>query len=637
MTDGSGDRHTPMNEASWVELDLQFPSVRQFEEEFAPNLAYDGIFIPSETPLAPSSVVRFHIKLPDDFVLLEGTGVVFWTRAAGEVEGLPGGMALRFATMSDRNQDMVDRFVQSHIARGGRPFDLQPVSDAGDGDPTDAPAGADGSKGIAPPAEQFRLTVRGTTTPPQARAGKRQPDDRPVTPPQARLFDDQAPAGVSEEDGAGESTPEIPLDKTVPVPLPPAVTERPTAPAVRDEGASSSAVPPAPDFDFGDDDRGWQDEGTPPPTVPVFRTDPAEPSSVANAPARDVSEEPGAEQRTAPSPTRTETLPDLLPAIDLGDSEPSDDPPIVEEPIDDATVELDPTYLPPPDPDPVLRPDHSGPAFEVSLTERSVDDADDQGDGPRWSNDQTALADVTLAPDDEGGSGRRSMPWTLLGVAAAVIVALGLAFTLLPWRTWLPGADDGQERGVQVADEQLIAVDEAPVVSADETQSPQAEPESDVETDGGGAADVTRQEAGIADGAAVDAAPRPDSTAGDSTSESPPVMNGRASRIDSISWMRREDRTAVTLRANGQLEPDLVAVIPMADPPRLLIRLRWIEAKYRVYTMDVGTEEVSLIRTGLHPEMTPPALYVVLDLTGDDVRVVDQSLDGSTLTVLVGR
>jgi hypothetical protein len=158
-----------------------------------------------------------------------------------------------------------------------------------------------------------------------------------------------------------------------------------------------------------------------------------------------------------------------------------------------------------------------------------------------------------------------------------------------------------------------------------------------VETDGAGAVDATGQESGTADGTAVDAAPSPDSAAVVPTSELPPVADGRASRIDSISWMRRDDLTAVTLRANGQLEPDLVAVIPMADPPRLLIRLRWIEAKYRVYTMDVGTEEVSLIRTGLHPEMTPPALYVVLDLTGGDVRVVDQSLDGSTLTVLVGR
>jgi hypothetical protein len=541
-------------------------------------------------------------------------------------------MALRFATISDRNQDMVDRFVQSHIARGGRPFDLQPISDAGDGVPTDALTGADGSKGVAPPAEQFRLTVRGTATPPQARAGKRHVDDQTAAPPQARLFDDQAPAAPSGGNVDGESPPEIPLDATVPLPLPPAVTEGPTVPAVKKERASSSTEPSAPDFDFSDEEPGWQDDGTRAPTIPVFRTDPAEPAAVANDPARDVSEEPGIEPRPAISPTRTNTLPDLLPAIDLGDSEPSED-----QPIDEGTVELDPTYLPPPDPDPALRPQRPGTAFEVSLTERGADAADDQGDVPRWSNDQTAMADVTLAPDDDSSSTRRSMPWTLLGVTAAVIVALGLAYTLLPWRTWMPGADDGQERGVEVADEQLIAVDEAPVVSSGETPSQQAAPESDVETDGAGAVDATGQESGTADGTAVDAAPSPDSAAVVPTSELPPVADGRASRIDSISWMRRDDLTAVTLRANGQLEPDLVAVIPMADPPRLLIRLRWIEAKYRVYTMDVGTEEVSLIRTGLHPEMTPPALYVVLDLTGGDVRVVDQSLDGSTLTVLVGR
>ena len=73
-----------------VEIDLDFPSLWRFRAEFAPNLSHDGLFIETDEPLPPSTVVRVRILLPDEFVLVEGTAVVEWTR---EPAGYPGDLS----------------------------------------------------------------------------------------------------------------------------------------------------------------------------------------------------------------------------------------------------------------------------------------------------------------------------------------------------------------------------------------------------------------------------------------------------------------------------------------------------------------------------------------------------------------
>ncbi len=75
--------------------------------------------------LSPSSVVRFRVILPEDFVFLEGTAVVEWHRSAEAMSDGPPGMALRFVTLSPQNQELVEQLVQDHIDADGTPFDLE--------------------------------------------------------------------------------------------------------------------------------------------------------------------------------------------------------------------------------------------------------------------------------------------------------------------------------------------------------------------------------------------------------------------------------------------------------------------------------------------------------------------------------
>ena len=159
-----------------VEIDLNFDTLRTIHAEFAPNLCRDGLFIGTREPLPPSTVVRFRILLPGDFVLAEGTAVVEWTREPGSIPGLPPGMALRFVTLGDSSQETIDEIVDSHIAAGGLPFELEPsIGEPGE-IPTDALAGRDlGFRGAssevngvgpgASAAESYRLTIRAAGVP----------------------------------------------------------------------------------------------------------------------------------------------------------------------------------------------------------------------------------------------------------------------------------------------------------------------------------------------------------------------------------------------------------------------------------------------------------------------------------------
>jgi uncharacterized protein (TIGR02266 family) len=108
-----------------VEYDLSFPSLRAFVSEFAGYLSHDGLFVPADPPDAPSTVVRFRVMLPEAFSLVEGTGVVSWVRQRGDAPHLAPGMALRFVSMRQQSQELIDQLVSTHVGEGGTPFDLE--------------------------------------------------------------------------------------------------------------------------------------------------------------------------------------------------------------------------------------------------------------------------------------------------------------------------------------------------------------------------------------------------------------------------------------------------------------------------------------------------------------------------------
>lgn len=100
-----------------VRLELGFSGLRQFESGFAGNLAEDGLFVPCDAPLAPSTIVRLRIVLAGDVLLLAATGVVFWTRTAADSAGPPG-MAVRFVSMAAEFEHTVRELVEARRRRG---------------------------------------------------------------------------------------------------------------------------------------------------------------------------------------------------------------------------------------------------------------------------------------------------------------------------------------------------------------------------------------------------------------------------------------------------------------------------------------------------------------------------------------
>jgi uncharacterized protein (TIGR02266 family) len=122
-----------------VEFNLRFETIRQLQTELAPHLSNDGLFVPADDPFPIDTVVRFRVTLPDDFVLIEGTGVVVWSRQPDET-GSPPGMAIRYATLAKEAQETIDAIIDAHLASGGVLFNLERDTERSAAFPTDAGA-----------------------------------------------------------------------------------------------------------------------------------------------------------------------------------------------------------------------------------------------------------------------------------------------------------------------------------------------------------------------------------------------------------------------------------------------------------------------------------------------------------------
>ena len=115
------------------------------------------------------------------------------------------------------------------------------------------------------------------------------------------------------------------------------------------------------------------------------------------------------------------------------------------------------------------------------------------------------------------------------------------------------------------------------------------------------------------------------------------VLQTRASRVVDVSAAARAHATTVVIRGNGAFDRAALKISRLEEPLRLWVRVLKIETFYKPNEIDVGSPEVRRVRIGYHPEENPPALYVVLDLAGDDVSLLDQSVQGDTIRLTVGR
>jgi hypothetical protein len=127
-------------------------------------------------------------------------------------------------------------------------------------------------------------------------------------------------------------------------------------------------------------------------------------------------------------------------------------------------------------------------------------------------------------------------------------------------------------------------------------------------------------------------APKPASQQAERAAEPPPTSGaataptvaaasqaGRARVVRAVEWRPADGSSEVVIRGDGAFAPDQVNAIRLDDPPRVLVRIRDITRPYRPNRLDVNSQELVAVRVGYHPELEPPTLYVVLDLTTADI------------------
>jgi hypothetical protein len=495
-----------------VELDLKYETMRDLQNELAPLLSNDGLFIPREEPVEADSVVRFRVMLPEDFILIEGTGVVVWTRGAADEKGPPG-VAVRWASLPSETQETIDAIIDAHLASGGVLFNLEPESEIGESFPTDAldhrsldereavlrePASAADALGDL---ERARLEIRGGFDP---------------------VSDPAAEAG----EGTGESA-EDDYFASVEAQVQEAIS------SVRDR-VTHVTEPLDPDL--------------------IELTTDVEESAVA--PTAETPE-PGTDSASEAEGV----IPDFL---DKWRHE-------VEAESEDGgkTERLD---------------------FEPRVDEAAAAGADAEAPD---TGDFAATAEDTAEPVSE----RR---WWLVAIVAGIAVGAA-AYVIWLWSFGGEAPEPTPQAVDRIAQPSERAIDVTAVEQV---------PGSDV-----GAPEEVRE------------APPP-------TPVPQPSLEP-ATAIDSIVWSPSAEGTEVVIQGNGNIAENTLETFGLSEPPRILVRIRQIQQEYSSYELPVGTPEVERIRIGHHPELTPPALYVVLDLGRADVRVTDISIRGDTARVTV--
>lgn len=114
-----------------------------------------------------------------------------------------------------------------------------------------------------------------------------------------------------------------------------------------------------------------------------------------------------------------------------------------------------------------------------------------------------------------------------------------------------------------------------------------------------------------------------------------PASLPAATRIQAARWEPDGGGGSVVLEANGGIVLRRVRHLRLEDPPRELVRITGISSPAEPDNVAVGSLLVARIRLGHHPELSPPELYVVVDLGSPTARVGELQATGTTIRIPV--
>jgi uncharacterized protein (TIGR02266 family) len=140
-----------------AQVTFKFERFAGFISEYSQNISPTGMYIATNQPEPPGSVLDFEFQLGDGFEIIQGKGEVVWIRAVSEGPSRPAGMGIRFLELSEGSKELIYRIVDQYIQDGGTPFDVSlrppdpvqpiPLSDAASPFP-DLP-----DSGVLPPVD----------------------------------------------------------------------------------------------------------------------------------------------------------------------------------------------------------------------------------------------------------------------------------------------------------------------------------------------------------------------------------------------------------------------------------------------------------------------------------------------------
>ena len=95
-----------------LRIRLNYPDVDTFIERYSSNISHGGMFIQSKMPQEKGTVIHFDVVLRDGRGLLKGEGRVIWTKEYDMANPTQAhGMGVRFVSLDDESQAMVDRVL----------------------------------------------------------------------------------------------------------------------------------------------------------------------------------------------------------------------------------------------------------------------------------------------------------------------------------------------------------------------------------------------------------------------------------------------------------------------------------------------------------------------------------------------
>jgi molecular chaperone DnaK len=101
-------------------------SFEDFLAEYATNISVSGMFVHTEDPREPGTLIYFQFLLADGQRLIEGLGKVVWSKP--RVEGVPDpGMGVEFMSLDTDSVALIEEIIRMNAERGRIAAD-QPVS-----------------------------------------------------------------------------------------------------------------------------------------------------------------------------------------------------------------------------------------------------------------------------------------------------------------------------------------------------------------------------------------------------------------------------------------------------------------------------------------------------------------------------